>query len=240
MSDAMNNRRWVSDLKGALVVNVLTEYLQLWELRENMELHLDVADTHIWQFSTTDQYSTKSAYEALFIGSVQFCPWEQIWKSWAPGKCKFFMWTAAHKKCWTADHLARKGLPHPVVCPICDQSEETIDHLLVSCIFSRQVWFTLLQDFGLQDLAPQSVELSFEDWWDNISKRVSSQGNKSLNSIVILGAWALWNHRNRYVFYGAKTSLANIIAVINDELLQWSFAGARGVSFFLAQATAAT
>jgi hypothetical protein len=179
-----------------------------------VELQPDVADTHILRFSTTGQYSTKSAYEALFIGSIHFSPWEWISKSWPPGKCKFFMWTVAHKKCWIADSLARKGLPHLVVCPLCDQSDETIDHLLVSCIFSRQVWFTILQGFGLQDLASQSVELSFEDWfailqgfglqdlasqsvelsfedwWDNISKRVSGQGKKGLNSIVILKAWA--------------------------------------------------
>ena len=29
------------------------------------------------------------------------------------------------------DRLARKGLPHPAVCPLCDQVEETLDHLLV-------------------------------------------------------------------------------------------------------------
>ena len=89
--DALNNRRWVSDIKGALKVNVLLEYLQLWELLDNVELQPDLEDTHIWQFSNTGQYSTKSTYEAFFIGSTHFSPWERIWKSWAPGKCKFFM-----------------------------------------------------------------------------------------------------------------------------------------------------
>ena len=100
--------------------------------------------------------------------------------------------------------------------------------------FSRQVWFIVLQGFGLQDLAPQVVELSFDDWLANISKRVSGQGQKGLNSIIILGAWSLWNHRNHCVFDGINPSLSSIISVINEKLLQWSFAGARGVSFFLA------
>ena len=67
--------------------------------------------------------------------------------------------------------------------------------MLVSCVFSQQVWFTILQGFGSQDLTPQAVEPSFEEWWDNINKRVSGQGKKGLNSIIILGAWTLWNHR---------------------------------------------
>jgi len=52
----------------------------------------------------------------------------------------------AHKKSWTADRLARKGLisNHPAASPLCDQTEETIDHLLVSCVFSLQVWFAIL------------------------------------------------------------------------------------------------
>jgi len=57
----------------------------------------------------------------FFIGAIQFKPWERIWKSWASGKCKFFMWLVAHDKCWMADRLARKGLPHPEHCLLCDQ-----------------------------------------------------------------------------------------------------------------------
>jgi hypothetical protein len=53
--------------------------------------------------------------------------------------------TVAHNKCWTADRLARWGLDHPDKCPLCDQVEESIDHLLVSCVFAMQFWLTLLQ-----------------------------------------------------------------------------------------------
>jgi hypothetical protein len=55
-----------------------------------------------------------------------------FWKTWAPPKCRFFLW-AAHNKCWTADRLAHHGTTHPDKCPLCDQEEETIDHLLISC-----------------------------------------------------------------------------------------------------------
>lgn len=67
--------------KRSIHSNFFLEYLQLWDLLENMELQPEINDTHIWQFSSTGQYSTKSAYEAFFIGSTQFNPWERIWKS---------------------------------------------------------------------------------------------------------------------------------------------------------------
>jgi hypothetical protein len=92
---------------------VLTEYLGQWDLISEVVLQPEVEDIHIWQFSATGRYSAKSAYEAMFIGAIQFRPWDRIWKSWAPGKSKFFMWLVAHDRCWMADRLARKGLPHP-------------------------------------------------------------------------------------------------------------------------------
>ena len=177
-------------------------FLNTYNYRIFFELQPDLEDTHIWQFSNTGTFSTKSAYEALFTGAILFAPWERIWHSWAPGKCRFFMWTVAHKKCWTADRLEKKGLSHPTACPLCDQDGETIDHLLVSCVFSRQVWFNVLQHLGLQVLAPQAGERSFEDWWASTSSRVSGQIQKGFNSIVILCSWTLWNHRNRCVFDG--------------------------------------
>ena len=77
--ESLNNRTWVSDIRGALTIQVLIEYINPWELLSNVELQPDVEDTHIWKVSTTGQYTTKSAYEALFIGAIQFGPWERIW-----------------------------------------------------------------------------------------------------------------------------------------------------------------
>ena len=82
----------------------------------------------------------------------------------SPPKCQFFMWLVVHNKCWTADRLACRGLPRLECCPLCDQDDETINHLLVGCIFAREFWFLLLRQVGLQALSPQPSENSFLDW----------------------------------------------------------------------------
>lgn len=43
--------------------------------------------------------------------------------------------------------MCELGMPHPDVCPLCDQ-EETIQHILVTCVFSWQVWFLIFQMVG--------------------------------------------------------------------------------------------
>ena len=72
----------------------------------------------------------------FFIGSITFEPWNKVRKSWAPGKCKTFVWLAIRNRCWTTDRLQKRGLPHPEHCPLCDQEEENIQHILISCVIA--------------------------------------------------------------------------------------------------------
>jgi hypothetical protein len=49
--EALSEGRWVTDINGALSLDVLVEYLGLWDLLADRELNPDVEDSHIWQFS---------------------------------------------------------------------------------------------------------------------------------------------------------------------------------------------
>ena len=129
-----------------------------------------------------------------------------------------------------------RGLNHPPKCPLCDQVGETIDHLLVSCVFTRQFWFSILQHFGLQAIAPQLDDHCFIEWWARASSRFSGQVKKGVNSIIILGSWLVWKHRNYYVFDGGTPNLSRVMTAFREDVHQWYVAGARGVSYFLALA----
>jgi hypothetical protein len=39
-----------------------------------------------------------------------------------------------------AHHVAKGGLPHLAACPLCDQVDESIQLMLITCVFARQVW----------------------------------------------------------------------------------------------------
>jgi hypothetical protein len=158
--EALLNRRWISDIKGALFVGVLVDYLQLWNLLSEIVLQPTIEDKHVFSIASDGNYLAKVAYEGLFMGSVYFSHYPKVWKTWALPKCRFFLWLAAHNRCWTVDRLAKRGLDHPPKCPLCDQEDETLDHLLASCVYSRDFW-QLLRTFDLQVLAP-----SFMSWWE--------------------------------------------------------------------------
>jgi hypothetical protein len=113
---------------------------------------------------------------------------------------------------------------------LCDQEAETINHLLVKCVFAKQFWFDFLSSVGLQELCP-AHEDSFESWWKSSSSRASDLMRNGFNSLVILGAWTIWKHMNRCVFDGCNPSLVTALRVAREEAVLWSLIGAKALSF---------
>ena len=53
---------------------------------------------------------------------------------------------------------------------------------------------------------------------------------KGFSSLVALGAWIIWTHRNACVFEGATPSMSRALSVTSDERSLWEIAGARSLS----------
>ena len=70
-----------------------------------------------------------------------------------------------------------------------------------------------------------------------MSNAASDMVRKGINSLIILGTWTLWTHRNRCVFDGAAQSVAGALAVAEDDRRSWSLEGARGLSLLAAFAS---
>lgn len=113
--EALQDYQWTQDIRGALNVTALAEFIVMVDLFNEVQLTPGVQDEHRWKFSESGQYSSKSVYETLFVGAIHFEPWELIWKSWAPKKCQFFLWLAVHDRCWTAETCSeRTATPQPL------------------------------------------------------------------------------------------------------------------------------
>ncbi|GJN26425.1 hypothetical protein PR202_gb14353 [Eleusine coracana subsp. coracana] len=58
-------------------------------------------------------------------------------------------------------------------------------------------------------------------------KKVKKEHKRGVNSLIILGAWVIWKHRNACVFYGAAPSVIMLMREFKDEHSLWCTAGAR-------------
>ena len=130
-----------------------------------MVLTPGVEDRHLWTPSPSGEFSTKSAYRRFFVGSIDFEPWKDIWKTWAPPRCRYFIWLVALNRC----------------CPLCDQEDENVQHLLTACVLSRQVWYSVLSLVGLQQHTPGLDALSFIEWWRHAMQQIEKQHRKGFN-----------------------------------------------------------
>lgn len=156
--------------------------------------------------------------------------------TWAPRKCKFFLWLVAHDRCWTADTLAHRGLPHPEHCPLCDQEEESISHLLSACVFARQFWHRFLSCFGLQDVTPCPNDADFFLWWQQAGDGISSGALRGFNTLVVLGAWTIWKAKNDDVFNEISPRIGRALLLAREEAELWMLAGAKGLGALVAVA----
>uniref|UniRef100_A0A453BKJ8 Reverse transcriptase zinc-binding domain-containing protein n=1 Tax=Aegilops tauschii subsp. strangulata TaxID=200361 RepID=A0A453BKJ8_AEGTS len=162
-----------------------------------------------WKWTTSRSYSAKSCYKATFQGSIHSDSWKFIWKSWAPTRVRFFHWLADQDQCWTADRLARRGLQHHDPCLLCCPDPETMDHLLLRCPFSRQVWHDIIAWLRMPCTPPRH-EPSLLDWWHTARQGTPQSMRKGLASMALLTPWMIWKHRNSCVFEGALPSAQDL------------------------------
>jgi hypothetical protein len=50
-AQALHNRSWVQDTKGAHTVEVLLDYLHIWDIVDGIILHLEILDRFSWKLS---------------------------------------------------------------------------------------------------------------------------------------------------------------------------------------------
>jgi hypothetical protein len=63
-----------------------------------------------------------------------------------------------------SERLLCHGMDNSGMCALCAQNPVSVDHLVLSCVVSGEIWFMTLWCYGWQALAP-TREDHFVDWW---------------------------------------------------------------------------
>jgi hypothetical protein len=204
-------------------MRLLLEFFNLWNLIEQVQLSPGVPDTFSWKLTLDGQYSASSAYGAMFVGSSTPLGAKLLWKTSAPHRVRFFFWLVLHRRCWTADRRRRHGLQDNDTCIICDQDAETMDHILLGCIFSREVWDIALRSYRLNNnVAVQQQDVM--TWWTTARKQLPKELHRGFDCLV-LTSWMLWKERNARTFNRIASTPAELGAAIRLEADLWVAAG---------------
>ena len=65
IQDALQQERWINDIRHSLTIPLLDEFFHVWEIlaRNTPQLTEGVQDSIVWQWTTNGEYSAKSAYQ---------------------------------------------------------------------------------------------------------------------------------------------------------------------------------
>jgi hypothetical protein len=101
---------------------------------------------------------------------------------------------------------------------------EEIDHILLACAFSQQVWHTALGVIGI-DQVVFVAEDTFWTWWLRSRKLIPKELRRGFDSFAFLVGWNLWKERNSRTFNDITCSAAEVLRAIADEANLWMLAG---------------
>jgi hypothetical protein len=131
-----------------------------------------------------------------------------------------FMWLAAQHRIWTSDRRVRHGLQAQTAsCFVCEQEEDTAEHILVQCVHARQAWFTGSQLGPFAFTMPEQVS-ELRDRWLLARRRFSGQERRGFDTFVCIMCWELWKNRNAWTFNNPAKQLSpyTLVAKVLTEL----------------------
>jgi hypothetical protein len=115
------------------------------------------------RWTTDAQYSSKSCYEFLFQGQ-SYQDLGDLTGAHGPPEGQVPHLAGLPRSMLDRREIGAEGAPTPTTLPACDQAEETMDHLLVGCPFSRTVWHEVLSWVQSTARPPRRGD-DFVEWW---------------------------------------------------------------------------
>ncbi|MFS7977434.1 putative reverse transcriptase zinc-binding domain-containing protein [Helianthus anomalus] len=146
-------------------------------------------------------------------------PWKH-WNKWVPPKVNLFIWRAIKGRIAVKVELVKRGVQlENQICSRCNKEEESVNHLLLSCLKSRAVWWNVL--IWLK-LPVQMNYNSCEDLFDKIEELNGSKVWKNLiKAIFMITFWHIWKFRNDKEFNKKEGLISELVEGIKELSYLW-------------------
>jgi len=145
-----------------------------------------------------------------------------VWQKVAPPKVELMAWLALLGKLNTKDRLVRRGIIPAELnkCTFCDNHIEDLNHLLLSCQITWQVWKAIAEDLGGEIPLGDNLRNFFASW---INRRIANKTQRKLWLASFFATlWSLWMHRNAIIFKQHTMDMQAIYHTIKWRVAIWS------------------
>ncbi|KAK4727170.1 hypothetical protein R3W88_032087 [Solanum pinnatisectum] len=152
-----------------------------------------------------NKYSIKEVYRKM-RGDMDRVDWRKlVWANFKAPKWLFIMYIALNRRLLTRDRLAQWGLADEVTCPLCQVSDEDIDHLFFQCYYARSI-------------RRQNLNWQEEVRWAMRNMR-GKNSMMQVYKMTLAGAlYCLWIKRNCRIFLKKQRPPESIIRQVIQEV----------------------
>eukprot|EP00253_Pinus_taeda_P023626 PITA_23626 len=148
-----------------------------------------------WGWGHTGDYTTAAGYRAYQItenNKQRAAFWKSVWEPLTIPKVNFFFWTLMHNK------------------------------ILTDCLFAKDVWDLMLQDFCISSPSQITVSDLFVEWSQFYPQRIpyKSFWRKVWNALPKFVYWQIWLARNQKIFNDLNHTPLQVVAKARSLLLE--------------------
>ncbi|XP_019233163.1 PREDICTED: uncharacterized protein LOC109213791 [Nicotiana attenuata] len=163
----------------------------------------------------TSHLSIKKIYNKL-RGDYPKVSWKRLICN-NPGYPKwiFILQLAALGRLYTRDRLAKWGVMTELICPLCDNDDESIEHLFFKCNFSAALWGKMLTWMEI-NRGPMG-------WNQELAWTVMNANGKDTKAgiyrLTMTGyVYYLWKERNLRIFQKKSRSVEVLSRLITQDV----------------------
>jgi hypothetical protein len=134
-----------------------------------------------------------------------------VWRNVEPPRVQMFMWLLTQGRIKCRKVLHRKHVVPDAKCEICNEQDETPEHIMGGCSISSQFWHKI----GLRPIAGMPM--------DNIHRFSPPPGvpREEFSALIALSCWQLWKTRSTAVFRNESHNINQVLVACKATADQW-------------------
>ncbi|XP_035837150.1 uncharacterized protein LOC118485040 [Helianthus annuus] len=141
------------------------------------------------------------------------------WNNRVPKKVAIMAWRSEMEKLPTKCALSARNIPvQDLRCLLCNEYDESSEHLFVSCHFAQIIW----QNIASWCKIPPIIAFDVKDLLDlHGYSSVSKKRKKAIHAIVLVTFWGIWRMRNEVTFRQGSPNTVKVLEEIKAMAYLW-------------------
>ncbi|XP_071712667.1 uncharacterized protein [Rutidosis leptorrhynchoides] len=140
-----------------------------------------------------------------------------------PQKIGLFIWRVRLNRIPDRFELDKRGIDiDSLRCPVCDNGNETIDHIFLRCSFAKDVWDRVYKWWNLGSFPHNNLEGMFKGF-KHVNR--STSPSKLWQAIERYSGYIIWQNRNQIIFRKKKNNGPMALNKIHIKTFEWISSG---------------